>query len=226
MCANRVIAVIAVPLAAVALAAPAAAAPDYVLDASGIQQTVLRAQMPTSLGAWSQNLYFSNPNGRPAVCYGATGARVLLPEAKTGGAVGYAISSQRNASVSLFQYADQAAADAALAALKGADCPDTTKVKTDVGTVVKADQGTDFTDADQNGIISGVSYRYDGGAGMTDVVELRVTTQVGLAVVQTEVVLSGKSTSQKVVERADRLLKRWQKQALAAYEAFGSGGSR
>lgn len=226
MRAHRLFALIAVPLATVALAAPASAAPDYVLDASGIQQTVLRAQMPTSLGAWSQNIYYSNPNGRPALCYGSTGDQVRLPAAKTGGGVGYAISTQRNASISLYQYANQAAADAALAALKASDCPDTTKVKTDVGTVVKADQGTDFTNATENGIVSGVSYRYDGGAGLTDVVELRVTTQVGLAVVQTEVILSGTSTSQKVVDRADRLAKRWHKQALAAYMAFGSGDSR
>jgi len=182
--------------------------------------------MPTSLGAWSQNIYFTNPNGRPTVCYAASGDQVRLPAAKTGGAVGYSISTQRNASISLYQYADQAAANAALAALKATNCPDNTKVKTDVGTVVTADQGTDFTDAAENGIVSLVSYRYDGGAGMTDVVELRVTTQVGLAVVQTEVVLSGSSASQKVVDRADRLVKRWQKQALKAYEAFGSGGSR
>jgi hypothetical protein len=208
------------------LASPAVAAPDYQLNAEGIEQTVLRAQMPKSLGAWSQNIYSSSSNGKPGVCYGASGDLVRLPAAKTGGAVGYGLSSDRSASISLFQYANQAAADAALAALRAASCPDTTKVLTDVGTVVKADQGTDFTDATENGIVSSVSYRYDDGVGMTDIVELRVTTQVGLAVVQTEVVLGGKSTSQKVVDRADRLIKRWQRQALAAYEAFGSGNSR
>jgi hypothetical protein len=210
----------------VLLAAPVVAAPDYVLDAAGIEQTVLRAQLPASLGSWHQNIYFSNPAAAPDLCYGATGTPLTLPKATTGGAVGYSITTQRNASISLYQYADQAAADAALAALKGTVCPDSTQVATDVNTVVKADQGSDFTDSTETGITSIVNYRYDGGAGMTSVVEIRSTTQRGLAVIQTEVILSGSATSTKTVNRAEEMNKRWHRKALAAYQAFGSGNSR
>lgn len=64
-------------------AVPAAAAPDYVLDASGIQQTVLRAQMPSMLGAWRQNIYFADTNTAPYVYWSATGSPVRLPRPPT-----------------------------------------------------------------------------------------------------------------------------------------------
>jgi hypothetical protein len=182
--------------------------------------------LPTSLGAWHQNIYFSNPMDAPALCYGPTGERLTLPNAATGGAVGYSVNVEKNASISLYQYADQAAADAALAALRKLDCPDSTKVKTDVGTVVKADQGTDVTDASEAGVASMVTSRYGGGAGTTTVVEIRSTTQRELAVIQTEVILSGGATAWKTVNRAAEMNRRWHMQPLAAYAAFGSGNSR
>jgi hypothetical protein len=216
------IAASAAAVAATVLATPAVASPDYVLNASGIEQTVLRAQMPKTLGSWGQNIYFTwaanDKRFYPTVCYSAKGPL-------NGGGVGYSVSPQITGSDGLFQYADKAAADAALAALRKADCPDTTKVKTDVGTVVKGQQGTDFTDSSQTGIESSATYRYDGGAGMTSVMEFRMTTQVGLTIVQTEVTLSGDAATTKNLDRAAQLNRKWHAQALAAYNAFGSGSS-
>ena len=210
----------------VLLAVPAAAAPDYHLNASGIQQTVLRAQPPRTFGSWHQNIYFSASADTPFVCWKANGKAYELPKAQTGGGVGYQLADGAFASVTLFQYKDQASADAALAKLKKADCPDSAKVSTDVQTVVKAEQGSDFTDASMSGISSGVSYMYDGGSGMTNVMTLTTTTQRGLAVVQTDVTLSGPTVTTKNASKAGSLNTRWHKRVLAAYEAFGSGNSR
>ena len=218
-------AVAAVPL----LAGPAAAASYGPLDASGIEQVVLRAQMPRTLGAWSQNIYYTwatdDTRYAPTVCYAANGEQVKLPHGKTGGGVGYAVSPTINTSVTLYQYANQEDADAALAALRKADCPDSTKVRTDVNSVVPGDQAADFTSADQNGIGSIVTYRYDDGAGMTTVTEIRMTTQVGLAVVHTEVGLAGSATKTSTVNRAMKLARSWHARSLAAYRAFGAGAS-
>ena len=52
------------------------------------------------------------------------------------------------------------------------------------------------------------------------------TTQLGLAIVQTDVTVSGSRSGAKWVSRASAANTRWHKQALAAYQAFGSGSSR
>ena len=205
------------------LAAPAAAAPDYVLNASGIQQTVLRAQMPTSLGTWRQNIYFANDNSAPAVCQSSTGEPVSLPKAGLGGLVGYEVNTRISGGVYLYQYKDQAAAAAALSALKAIDCPDDAKFAEDgPATAVPADQGSDFTSAAMDSFVSSITYKLQGTPVTTDT----RTTQVGLAVVQTQVTVSGKAASQKGIGRAGALNKRWHRQVVAAYEAFGSGSSR
>lgn len=205
------------------LAAPAAAAPDYVLNASGIQQTVLRAQLPTSLGAWRQNIYFANDNSSPTVCQSSTGESVSLPTAGLGGLVGYEVNTSIGGAVYLYQYKDQAAAAAALAALQAINCPDNAKFGEDgPATAVPADQASDFTNAAKTSFVSSITYRMQG----TPVTIETRTTQIGLAVVQTQVTVSGKAASQKGIGRAGSLNKRWHRQAVAAYEAFGSGGSR
>lgn len=211
-------------LAGTTLAAgPAAAAPDYVLNASGIQQTVLRAQMPTALGAWRQNIYFANDNSAPTVCQSATGEPVSLPKAGLGGLVGYEVNTSISGGVYLYQYKDQAGAAAALKALQAIDCPDDAKIGEDgPATAVPADQGSDFTSAAMNSFVSSITYKQQGTPVTTDT----RTTQVGLAVVQTQVTVSGKAASQKGIGRAGALNKRWHRQVVAAYEAFGSGGSR
>ena len=125
--------------------------------------------------------------------------------------------------VTIFQYKDLAAAEAALAALKKVDCPDSAKVSTDgPDTAVKADQGSDYTDASMTGFVSSVTYQEAG----TPVTIITRTTQRGLAVVQTNVLVAGKANTQKKRGKAAALSTRWHRQVLAAYEAFGSGSSR
>lgn len=211
-------------LAGTALAAgPAVAAPDYALDASGIQQTVLRAQMPTALGAWRQNIYFSLKDSAPFVCWSATGTPVTLPKAADGGEVGYEVNTSIGGSVTIYQYKDLAAAAAALAALKTVDCPDAAKVSTDgPDTAVKAVQSSDYTDASMTGFVSSVTYKEQG----IPVTIITRTTQSGLAVVQTDVLVAGQANTQKKRGKASALSTRWHRQVLAAYEAFGSGSSR
>lgn len=205
------------------LAAPASAAPDYVLNASGIQQTVLRAQMPTALGAWRQNIYNSFKDAAPDVCWSAAGTYVQLPKAADAGAVGYEVNKNITGSVTIFQYKDQAAADAALAALKKIDCPDAAKVSEDgPATAVPAVQSSDYTDASMTGFVSSVTYKEKD----TPVTIITRTTQRGLAVVQTDVLVAGQANTQKKRGNASALSTRWHRQVLAAYEAFGSGNSR
>ena len=205
------------------VAGPAVAVPDYSLSDSGLQQTVLRAQMPTALGAWRQNIYIADTNAAPDVCWSATGTPVRLPTAEKVGLVGYQVNTNVSGAVTIFQYKDLAAAEAALAALKKVDCPDSAKVSTDgPDTAVKADQGSDYTDASMTGFVSSVTYQEAG----TPVTIITRTTQRGLAVVQTDVLVAGKANTQKKRGKAAALSTRWHRQVLAAYEAFGSGSSR
>lgn len=221
-------------VASVATMSPAAAVPDYVLDAAGVEQVVLRAQPPTTIGAWRQNEYFtwdsSHMTFYPYVCYTADGTQARLPRPRTLGGVGYSIintrSTGKNPAISLYQYPTQARADQALAALRTVDCPDATKVRTDVGSIVAGKQSTEFTDASRTGLTTIVRYRYDGGAGMMTMVSVSTTTQVGLVVLQTQIGLSGRATSPATVAKAVAMNKAWHAGAVAAYEAFGSGGSR
>ena len=211
-------------LAGTALAVgPAAAAPDYSLSDSGLQQTVLRAQMPTALGSWRQNIYYTLKNYAPSVCWSATGTPVSLTKAEKAGGVGYAVNLNINGGVTIYQYKDQAAADAALAALKTVDCPDSAKVSDDgPENAVPADQGSDYTDGSMTGFVSSVTYKEQG----TPVTTITRTTQRGLAVVQTTVTIAGSALTPKRVQKASVVHQRWHRQVLAAYEAFGSGGSR
>lgn len=205
------------------LAAPAVAVPDYQLDAAGIQQTVLRAQMPTALGAWRQNIYFAETDAAPNVCWSAKGDPVSLPKAANAGGVGYQVNQNITGSVMIYQYKDMASAQATLTALKKVDCPDTAKVSEDgPATAVPADQGSDYTDASMSGYVSSVTYEQQG----TPVTTETRTTQRGLAVVQTQVTVAGQANTQKKRGKAEALNTRWHRQVLAAYEAFGSGNSR
>jgi hypothetical protein len=205
------------------VAGPAIAVPDYSLSDSGLQQTVLRAQMPTALGAWRQNIYFALTDDAPSVCWSATGTPVTLPKAAKMGGVAYEVNTNVGGSVAIYQYKDLAAAAAALAALKNVDCPDSAKVSTDdPDTAVKADQGSDYTDASMTGFVSSVTYKEQG----TPVTTITRTTQRGLAVVQTDVTVAGQANTQNKRGRASALSARWHRQVLVAYEAFGSGSSR
>ena len=73
-----------------------------------------------------------------------------------------------------------------------------------------ADQGSDFTDASMTGFVSSVTYKEQG----TPVTTTTRTTQRGLAVVQTEVTVSGQASTQKKRGRAAALNTRWHRQVL------------
>lgn len=202
---------------------PAVAVPDYSLSDSGLQQTVLRAQMPSTLGTWRQNIYYSLKDYAPSVCWSATGTLVSLPKAAMVGGVGYEVNTNISGGVTIYQYKTMAEAEAALAALKKVDCPDSAKVSEDgPDTAVAADQGSDYTDASMTGFVSSVTYKEQG----TPVTTITRTTQRGLAVVQTDLTVAGQANTQQKRGRASATSARWHRQVLAAYEAFGSGNSR
>lgn len=209
----------------------AAQADDYTrLNAAQLEQTVLRAQMPKTLGSWSQNYYFTikdKASTQPTVCWNAKGD-VSLPSAAILGGVGYEVNSGSGA-VSIYQYASEAKAKAALASLKklGETCADAPTIMTDGGDKVPGKAGGDFTDDSMSGYGSILYYDQDDVTIMTD---LR-TTQRGLAIVQTEVMRTfpkTMSTAQrdKIGARVVKANTAWHKQAVKAYESFGQGNSR
>ena len=208
---------------AVLLAAPATAASYTPLDGTGLQQTVLRAQMPKILGSWRQNLYFTMPNEAPVVCWNAKGEPITLPKAATSGGVGYEVDANRTGGVMIFQYKDQASADAALAALKGTVCPDNAKIGEDgPASAVPASQGSDFADASRDSLISSITSTQQGVVVTTET----QTTQRGLAVIQTKVTVGASKAGSKWVGRGSKTNRTWHQRVLAAYDAFGTGGSR
>lgn len=198
------------------IAQPASADGSSRLDPAGLEQTVLRVQPPNALGAWTQNLYGTTHGSAPEVCWSAKGSPVTLPEAAVEGLVGYQVSQFTGLGVSIYQYRDQSSADAALAALKRVDCPDSAKVRLDVGpgNVVPAQQGSDFMNAAMDSYGSGVTYTDTEGV---KTMELTLTTQRGLAVIQTTVSLAGSEATAKRLNRADRMNRRWHAQVVAAY---------
>lgn len=217
----------AVALALPLLATPSASAADLKpMPARMLEQMVLRAQMPKTLGAWEQNLYQVDASDAPVVCWSAKGSEVNLPKAPVG-FVGYQVDQNTSGAIWVYQYPTQAKADAALAALRAYDCPDTAKHPDESEHLVKADQGTDFTDASRTGVGSGVVFTAtDGTQNYVSV----ITTQVGLAVVQTTVskVLPKPAALKAAQDLADRLSsvnKAWHSQALKAYRNFGLEGT-
>lgn len=210
-------------VALVALAAPVAAAPDYQLDASGMEQTVLRAQMPKSLGSWRQNIYFGFKSDAPAVCWGSNGKQLTLPKASLGGGVGYEVSQYITGSVMIFQYKDQKSADAALAALRATVCPDSPKVALDSGpsNIVQASAGSDWTSASKDSMVASITYP----EGDVKVTTETITSVVGVSVVQTQVMVAGPEATSKGIQRASDMNESWHAKVVKAYEAFGSGSS-
>ena len=214
---------------AIGIAAPAAQADDYtILNPTELEQTVLRAQMPTTLGSWSQNYYFSekdSPYTRPTLCWDNKGT-VKLPAARNMGAVGYAINSNASGSVTIYQYASEAKAQAALAAIRSARCYDSPTVMTDEGDKVPGQSGSDFTDDSTTGYAAGLSYEQDDTIIFDDL----ITTQRGMAIVQTEVFRALPSTlttkqQQNAASKNSSVNKAWHTKVLRAYESFGQGRS-
>lgn len=224
------ITVSAAAVAAFGLAAPAQADGYSTLNAMQLEQTVLRAQMPTTLGAWSQNYYFTmkrqDANTQPTLCWNAQGD-VRLPNAKVLGSVGYEVKGGSFGTVSVYQYANATAAKAALDAMKGASCSDSPVVTTDEGKKVEAQSGSDFTDASMTGYAAGLSYPQDGKIIFTDV----RTTQRGLAIIQTEIMraidgTASMTTQQNTASKLSSVNGKWHSNAVKAYESFGQGNSR
>lgn len=209
--------------------ASTARADDYVnLNSAELEQTVLRAQMPKSLGSWRQNYYFTENAARytqPTVCWNANGD-VKLPPARNFGSVAYAVTPDLMGTVTIYQYATKAKADAALAALRKVSCADSPTVTTDEGVSVSASSGSDFTDSTTTGLSAGLSY----SQGDKDIVTQLNTTQRGLAIVQTEIVRavarSASGASSKVADRLGSVNKAWHANVVRSYEAFGQGNSR
>lgn len=196
------------------------------MDATMLQQTVLRAQMPKTLGPWSQNLYY-NETGRsftvPTMCWDDKGA-VTLPKSKVVGAVGYTVNQFTGGSVSIYQYTDASAAQAALAAMKQAQCSDSPRIADEGGQLVPAQSGSDFTDDSMTSYAAGVNYTDGDMQAFKDV----RTTQLGLAIIQTEIFryVGGSTTASARQQAANRLGSvngSWHAKVVRAYESFGQG---
>ena len=207
-----------------ALAMPAAWAADYLpLDAAEMEQTVLRVQMPVSLGSWRQNYYFAEKSASPAVCSSATGTPVTLPKSAVSGGVGYEVSQSVTGSVAVYQYSDSASASAAQKSLAAVECPDDAKVGEDgPDSAVAAQQASDFASSSKDSFVSSITSVQSG---------VKVTTQTrttvrGLAVIQTKVTVSGPRSGSRWVARASAANRAWHDRVVAAYDSFGTGTSR
>lgn len=187
------------------------------------EQMVLRAQMPKTLGAWEQNLYQVGKGEAPTLCWDAKGKAVALPKSASVAFVGYRVGLNISGSVTVYQYASQAAADAALAKLRSYSCPNSAKHPDENEQIVKADQGTDFTDDSRTGIANGIVFTdSDGRQNYVD----SWTTQIGLAVVQTTVgqVLDKPASitgAQNLASKLGKVDGAWHKKVVAAYRNFG-----
>jgi predicted small lipoprotein YifL len=212
------------------LLAPAAQADDYMyMKPQMLEQAVLRVQMPTTLGSWEQYLYYGGSDSfmvKPTVCWGAKGP-IYLPKAKVMGSVNYQVDPNTNGSVSIYQYATQAGADAALKALQAADCDGEPKVGTEDETLVTGEQGYDQMDAAFTGLTSALTYIDGDVRGYVST----KTTQRGLAVVQTQVrkyVKTPQSMKQQqdALGRVGTVNSKWHPRVVKAYESFGQGRAR
>lgn len=221
--------VVAAATLTLGLGATSQAADYQLMNATELEQAVLRSQMPRTLGPWTQNYYFTGKDAsltKPTVCWNAQGD-VNLPAAKNMGAVGYAIDANTNGSVTIYQYANAEKAKAALAALQAAKCADSPTVTDDGGKKVQGQSGSDFTDASQTGLGAGLNYTQGDYILFTQL----NTTQRGLAVVQTEVFKaipksSSNDQQMNVANKLGSVGKAWHKNVLATYDAFGQGNSR
>lgn len=210
--------------------AGAAQADDYTtMSAADLEQAVLRAQMPKTLGSWNQNFYATDTDSSmttPTVCWNANGD-VKLPSAKNMGAVGYTLRGGATGVVTIFQYTDEAAAKAALEAMRNADCADEPIVMNEGGQKVKGNSGGDFTDASMTSVTYLLSYP----EGKDSILEFVQTTQKGHAIIQTEVTTASSNAlpdkkKKAVINRFSTTNKAWHKQVVRAYESFGKGESR
>ena len=190
-----------------------------------LQQTVLRAQMPTTLGTWQQYLYRVDKNEAPTMCWSMKGA-VTLPKAPRVGSVNYQVDQATNGLVSIFQYATKAAADAALAKLRKMGCSDDAKHPTEGETMVAAQQGSDFMDAAETAVGSNITFIDDGTRPYIST----ISTQRGLAIVQTQgrtiaPLPQSMKQQQDTIDALSAVNKKWHAKVVKAYQSFGVEGS-
>jgi len=210
--------------------APAVVADDYqFMKPQLLEQAVLRAQMPTTLGTWSQNLYFADNSAtltRATVCWGSKG-EIRLPAAKNMGAVGYTIGPNKSGTVTIYQFKDQAAADRAKKAMQSAQCSDNPMVPTESETLVQGTSGSDQTDANLTGLAAGETHVEDGMRFYQN----RIINFRGLAAVQTQVFQAIKvgqtdKQQQNTASKLSAVNQNWQARAIKALESFGTGNAR
>jgi len=185
--------------------------------------------MPRALGPWTQYYYYTE-TGRnytvPTMCWDSNGS-VTLPKSKVVGAVGYQVNQSTGGSVRIYQYATTQTAQAALTAMQKARCSDSPRVQDEGGQLVPAESGSDFTDSSMTGYAAGVNY-VDGGVQMFRDVR---TTQLGLAIVQTEITRAVQGTpsvaeGQQVASQLGSVNRSWHTNVVRAYESFGKGRAR
>ena len=221
---RRVLGVAAVVGAMLVAMAGAGAAQSQELTPMGprlLQQMVLRVQMPTTLGAWNQNLYQVDRGESPVVCPQEDGSFYTLPKSLNVGFVAYQVGMNTTGSVMVYQYANAAQARAALRILRNYRCPNSAQIPAESG-LVAAENGTDFTDNTRTTLVTGNGYR-DGDASVTD---SSAITQRGLAIIVTKVerYTPGNPSLEARIEEANRLgrfVTRWHAQVLTAYDNFG-----
>lgn len=225
---RRTLGVLAATACSLVMVAPVAQAAELTpMDPTMLQQTVLRAQFPRTLGAWQQYLYGTVKNEAPTVCWGAAGP-VTLPKAAVAGSVNYQVNQYTNGSVTIFQYATQADADKALSALRAAACTGNPKVPTESETMVTGDQGYDQMDAAFTSLGSAMTY-LEPGEGIRGYVST-LSTQRGLAIVQTQVRQYRKlpqpmKQQQNTIDRVDGVNRSWHARVVSAYQSFGVEGT-
>ena len=203
---------------------PATAADLKPMDAQMLQQTVLRQQLGASLGAWQQYFYNTDLEAAPVVCYSGTGEPMTLPKPLNSGEVAYQVGQKADATVTIFQYADQASVDAALKALRAVVCPGNAKVPSESG-LIAAEQSSDFTNAATNGQEVAMTYLDSGKRVFVQT----TTTVVGLAAVQTQVRLFAQkkltnTQIQSSINKVSAAGRPWNKRVLASYKSFGIEG--
>jgi hypothetical protein len=226
MTTRRILGALGAAALALSLTAPAAVAEDQgPMGPRMLEQTVLRVQMPTTLGKWQQYLYRVDKNEAPTICWSMKGA-VTLPKAPIVGSVNYQVDLSTNGSVSIYQYATKADAAAALAKLQKKGCSDDAKHPTEGETMVAAQQGSDFMDAAQTSVGSNITFVDDGKRPYIST----MSTQRGLAVVQTQVrtiapLPQSIKVQQDTTDKLSAINEKWHAKVVKAYQSFGVEGS-
>ena len=227
--ATRSIVIAGALLAAIGLAPAALAYSAHYMNPTELEQSVLRAQPGPGLGAWTQNLYFSDgssgdyPSAKvPQICASMTGAYLTLPKANSYGMVGYAVDANISMSITIWQYKTDSQAKAAKSVFLKTTCPDTPKVAgEDQKYYPMSGGGVDFTESQVDGVRAlqgGYSGVVDSG---TPVSASWAERPVGKAIVRVQAVMYGDAAkSSDKIQRANKLVRTWIDDASRAVLKF------